>query len=100
MVMADNKEEFLTYKGKPLVRCGDTIYYGDMNDEFVAMLQIVSKKMVENEEVADKIKIQIISTNEELNPLERVIKHGEKSGLFNSLDLADVWLQRALTKKA
>ena len=32
--MAEKKNDFLTYKGKPLVRNGNTIYYGDMNDDF------------------------------------------------------------------
>ena len=36
-------EEFLQYKDKPLVRCGDVIYYGDMNDKCVAKLTIKSK---------------------------------------------------------
>lgn len=98
--MAEKKQEFFSYKGKPLVRCKDMIYYGDMNDDYVAILQILSKKTVENEQVPDKIRIQIVSTNEELNPLERVIKHSDKTGLYNSLDLAEVWLSRALSKKA
>ena len=38
------KKEFLTYKGKPLVRQGNTIYYGDMADDYVIMMQILAKK--------------------------------------------------------
>ena len=45
------KKEFLTYKGKPLVRQGNTIYYGDMADDYVIMMQILAKK-----EVGDKDK--------------------------------------------
>ena len=41
--MAEEKE-FLTYKGRPLVRNGNTLYYGDMSEEFVIMIQIVSTK--------------------------------------------------------
>ena len=40
--MAEKKNDFLTYKGKPLVRNGNTIYYGDMNDDFVIMMRILS----------------------------------------------------------
>mgnify|MGYP007113478778 CR=1 FL=1 len=43
--MAEFKDTFLTYKGKPLVRCGKTIYYGDMADPFVACLQVQSDKI-------------------------------------------------------
>ena len=38
-------EQFLTYKGRPLVRGGNTIYYGNMSDEYVCMLQILSTKI-------------------------------------------------------
>jgi len=94
--MSEPTTKFFTYKNRPLVRSGDVIYYGDMGDDYVAMLQILSKKKVEKEEVPDKIRIQIIATDEEMNPLERVKKHAEKTGLYNSLDLAAIWLERAL----
>ena len=32
----------LTYKGRPLVRCGNDIYYGSMKDPFVVYLQVLS----------------------------------------------------------
>ena len=32
---------FLTYKEKPLVRMGNTLYYGDMRDKYVVMLTIM-----------------------------------------------------------
>ena len=39
--MAENKKsEFFTYKGRPLVRNKDTLYYGDMSDNYVIMMQI------------------------------------------------------------
>ena len=40
--MADSKksEEFFTYKGRPLVRCGDEMYYGNMEEPYVIRLQI------------------------------------------------------------
>ena len=51
MKVLAEKKEFLTYKGKPLVRQGNTIYYGDMADDYVIMMQILAKK-----EVGDKDK--------------------------------------------
>ena len=49
--MADNA--FLMYKGKPLVRQGNTLYYGMMNEPFVVMLQILSMKEQNGVQVAD-----------------------------------------------
>ena len=40
----NEKTKFPMYKGKPLVRCGDTIYYGSMKDKYVVKLEIKSKK--------------------------------------------------------
>ena len=55
--MADKakKPDFLMYKGKPLVRSGNTLYYGNMADKCVVMLQILSTKTVGDMTMADKV---------------------------------------------
>ncbi len=95
--MADQKE-FLTYKGRPLVRNGNTLYYGDMSEEFVIMIQIVSTKKEGDLEMADKVLVQLLSTDSELRPRERIIKKSEKIGLYNAMDIGAIWLERALKK--
>lgn len=92
--MADNS--FLTYKGKPLVRSGDTIYYGNTDEKFIIMLKIKSSSMVEGVEVADKISIQLLNNDLNINPKDRIVKQSEKVGLYNAMDIASVWLERAL----
>ena len=47
---AKQESPFPTYKGKPLVRCGDVIYYGSMKDKYVVKLEIKSKKKVQKSE--------------------------------------------------
>lgn len=97
--MAEIKDTFLTYKGKPLVRCGKTIYYGNMSDPYVLCLTVMSNKELNDITLSDKVLIQIISTDPEItNPKEKVIKKSEKTGLFNALDLGAVWLERELKK--
>ena len=39
-----SKEEFLEYKGKPLVRNGNDIYYGDLSDKYHVFMMIMSEK--------------------------------------------------------
>lgn len=92
--MAETK--FLTYKGKPLVRNGNEIYYGNMSDKFVVLLQIVSTKTVGDLQVADKVLIQLMNTDPDMSTRERVVKKGEKNGLYNAMDFSAVWLERAL----
>lgn len=95
--MAD--KEFFTYKGRPLVRCGDELYYGSMEDRFVIRMQVKTKKTVGDLEIADKVAIQLMCTDPDLSPRKQLIKSSEKTGLFLAIDIADIWLERALSNK-
>ncbi len=99
--MADNnKEKFLEYKGKPLVRCGNTIYYGSMSDPYVICLKILSDENIKGLKVSGKVAIQLVNTDPSVtSPKEKIVKKSEKNGLFNALDLGAVWLERALKKQ-
>ncbi len=94
--MADTQTSFLTYKGKPIVRKGKTIYYGNMSDPFVIMLSIASTHEVHGVDIADKVIVQLINTDPSINPLEAIVKRTEKNGLYAAIDIASIWLQRAL----
>lgn len=96
--MAEQKEKFLEYKGKPLVRNNNIIYYGDINEPYVVYLTIKNQTELKDIKLADKVMVQLISTDESLNPKERIIKTSEKNGLFNALDLGAAWLERQLKK--
>ena len=102
--MAEEKkapaETFLEYKGKPLVRSGNTIYYGDMNDPYVVFLNIKDTEELKDITLAKEVTIQLLSTDETVSPMERIVKKGEKVGLFNALDLGATWLERYLKKEA
>lgn len=93
------KKEFFTYKGKPLVRCGDELYYGSMEDRFVIRMQIKTKKDVGGLQVADKVAVQLLCTDPDLSPRKQLVKASEKNGLFLAIDIADIWLERALSNK-
>ena len=99
--MADAKKdkEFSTYKGRPLVRCGDEIYYGNMEEPYVIRMQIKSKKEQNGIEIADKVAIQLMATDPYLSPRKQLVKSSEKKGLFLAMDIADIWLSRALAGK-
>jgi len=49
--------------------------------------------------VADKIQVQLLSTDEELRMSERILKKSEKHGLYNAMDIGSIWLERALSDK-
>ena len=91
--------QFPTYKGKPLVRCGDVIYYGSMKDKYVVKLEIKSKKRVADLDVADKVTVQLMYTDANIRSRKQIVKTSEKEGLYLAMDIADAWLSRALSEK-
>lgn len=97
--MAEKKNDFLTYKGKPLVRNGNTIYYGDMNDDFVIMMRILSSKEFGDTDLASKVTVQLVNTDPNVSIKEKIVKTSEKKGLYAAMDIADIWLTRALNPK-
>lgn len=96
--MNRTKRKFSTYKGFPLVRKGNTIYLGDMADEYVVMLQILQTKKIDGLDVASKISIYQISTDVSLSPKEAIKRKSERESLYESLDLATVWLSDETNK--
>jgi hypothetical protein len=94
----DGEPQFPTYRGKPLVRCGDVIYYGSMKDRYVVRLEIKNKKKIKDMDVADRVTIQLMRTDQTVRNRKQIVKASEKDGLYRAMDLADVWLNRALTE--
>ena len=62
----------LTYKGRPLVRCGNDIYYGSMSDPYVVYLQVLSTIKENGVDVADKVHIVLLSTDDTKPLTERI----------------------------
>ena len=98
--MSEKKDQpkFPTYKGKPLVRCGDVIYYGSMKDKYVVKLEIKSKKKVKDMDVADRVTVQLMYTDPKIRTRKQIVKTSEKEGLYLAMDIADAWLTRALAE--
>ncbi len=96
--MKSDTPQFPMYRGKPLVRCGDVLYYGSMMDKYVIRMEIKSKKKIKDMEVADRVAIQMMRTDLTIRNRKQIIKTSEKSGLYLAMDLAYVWLTRALSK--
>ena len=96
--MADEKT-VLQYKGRPLMRKDNLIYYGSMSDSHIVMLQILETKKVQDTDIATKVSVQLQLTDPNAKGRDRVVKRGEKDGLYTALDFGSVWLERALAGK-
>ena len=96
--MADNKNG-LMYKGHPLMRKDNLIYYGSMADSHIVMLQVLETKKVNDVDIATRVSVQLQLTDPAAKSRDRIVKKGEKAGIYTALDFGCVWLERALAGK-
>ena len=89
----------LVYKGHPLRRKDNIIYYGSFADKYIIMLQILDTKKVRDLDVATRVSIQLQLTDPSIKSRDRIVKRTEKDGLYSAIDVAAVWLERALSSR-
>ena len=96
--MAD-ENAVLMYKNRPLMRKDNIIYYGSMADSHIVMLQILETKKQGDMDIATRVSVQLQLTDPTVRSRDRIVKKGEKAGLYTALDFGCVWLERALAGK-
>ena len=92
------KTEGLMYKGHPLRRIDNLIYYGTMTDKYIIMMQVLETKKEQDMTIATKVSVQLQLTDPERSR-SRLVKKSEKDSLYAAMDIAVVWLNRALAGK-
>ena len=98
--MAETKKaEGLMYKGRPLRRVGNLIYYGTMADKYIIMMQILETKPEKDLNLASKVSVQLQLTDPDLKSRNRIVKKSEKDSLYAAMDFGAIWLERALKEK-
>ena len=93
--MAEN----LVYRGHPLRRVDNLVYYGSMADKYIIMMQVLDTEDVKDLKLAKRVSIQLQLTDPDLKSRDRVVKKSEKDSLYTAMDVAAVWLERALASK-
>lgn len=89
----------LGYKGHPLQRKDNIIYYGSFADKYIVMIQILDTKKVNDLDVATKVSVQLQLTDASIKSRDRIVKRSEKDSLYLAIDVAAVWLERALSSR-
>ena len=89
----------LSYKGRPLRRKDNLIYYGTMAEKYIIMMQVLSSMKIDDLDMATKVSVQLQLTDPDLKSRDRVVKKTEKESLYAAMDVASVWLDRALSAK-
>ncbi|MDR2606295.1 MAG: hypothetical protein LBC38_03325 [Oscillospiraceae bacterium] len=94
--MTDIKVENLSYRGYPLQRQGNIIYYGDINAKYVIMIQLDKTEKIKDLDVAKSVLVKLMNNDPTIESRKRVEKKAEKEGLYSAIDLAATWLDRYL----
>ena len=97
----NGKGKYLMYRGKPLVRENNFICYGNMEDEYILFLMILSNKTLAtpggSEEIPDMILVQVLGKEPGKPGHTKIIKQWNKNGLYDALDIGIVTLDRLNT---
>lgn len=94
---AAKKKKVLTYKGKPVYRKGNKLFYGNLEDKLILMLEVVETKQVKNLKVATKVKFSIQDNTGDEVGTGMNYRTGEREDLYKAFDIGAWWLQDALT---
>ena len=92
--MQAKKKKILTYKDKPLLRVGNTIFYGNLGDKYLLELEISDTTPLQDITAATKVVIKLVSNTEE----RQVFRKSERENLYTALDIGEWWLHEALSK--
>ncbi len=99
MAASKAKAEGLVYRGHPLRRVDNLIYYGTMAEKYIVMIQILDSKNVQDLKVADRVSVQLQLTDPDLKSRDRIVRKSEKESLYAAMDIGAIWLERALAGK-
>ena len=86
--------KYLMYKNRPLVREGDTICYGDMSEKYILIMEIFGYKEENGVRVPDTVLVQVVESEDQ----NKIVRQGEKKGLYEAFGYGLIWLEQALGK--
>ena len=97
--MAKKQKEFLEYEGKPLLRDGNVLYYGDFSENFITRFTITETKKVGDLEIPAKVNIELLEKRGEDITTARLTKKAERNSLYDALDIGVYWLEDILERE-
>ena len=89
------KSDVITiFKNRPLVRSGNTIYYGNVSDKFIVKIDIAHEKDKSSSTATDNVTVQLLDASPDVDIRKRLMKRCKRCGLYEALDVADAWLNK------
>ena len=83
-------EEFVEYKGRPIVRQGDDIFYGDLSEKYYVYMMIMgdNKSPKADVEIPGTIMVQLLDSKTKKPEKQKIT-----SGLAEAFEFAEAWLR-------
>lgn len=92
-------QQGLVYRGHPLRRVENLVYYGSMADKYIIMMQVMDTEALKDISLAKRVSIQLQLTDPSLKSRNRVVRSTEKGSMAEAMEFASIWLERALSGK-
>ena len=96
---AAKKKKIMTYNGKPILRVGNRIFYGDLSDKLILVLDILETENRDGVETATKVLVQVMDNTGELGK-GQVFRKATRDNLYKALDIGEWWLNAAIKQFA
>lgn len=91
-----DETKVLMYKGKPMQRRDNKIYYGDFSKGCFVEFTITSTKKVGDLDVATNVIIELKETHN--FGKDKSFRKAERENLYKAIDIGEYWLRDALNE--
>ncbi len=83
-------DEFVEYKGRPIVRQGDDIFYGDLSEKYYVYMMIMSDKKSPKGDanVPGTIMVQLMDSQTKKPEKQKIT-----NGLAEAFEFAEAWMR-------
>lgn len=96
MAKALTEREVLVYREKPLLRDGNTLYYGSFDENFIVRFTILESEKVNDLDMAKKVIIELLEKNGDSIDSAKLTKKAERTSMWAALDIGIYWLEDIL----
>ena len=89
----------MTYKGRPVVRDNNKLYFGEPSNPFMIVLTVLENKQTGHNVLPSRVLVQLQNTDPALAMSgDKIVKEGERKNLYDALELGSIWLEKQLSE--
>ncbi len=85
----------MMYKGRPVVRDGNKLYFGEPYNKFMIVLTVLQNVG----DIPSRILVQLQNTDPALAMTsEKIVKEVERKNLYDAFEIGSIWLEKQLSE--